>query len=461
VFDQLDPTGTMRRIAAASVLVVAACALLVVGLGARGGGPTPYSVRAIFDNASAVVTGEDVRIAGAPVGTIAAEDVTRDKQAALTLQINNSAFVPWHANASCQIRVQSVIGEKFVDCNPGTSKYPRLTRIDHGPGTGSYYLPVSRTKSPVDFDIVQNISRLPVRQQFALILNELGTGLAARGSDLNAVIRRADPALGYTDRVLKILARQNHQLAQLATNSNTVLGALARVKHQLTGFIQQANTTSVASAARATDEARSFHLLPGFLRQLQPLERDLGALADQGTPLFNGLSQAAPGINSQYQQLAPFARATRTALISLGRSAVQQQPALLGTIPLDRRLRRLGKHTAPAATLLDRLLSSIQKTGGIQNLMKLLFNGTGATNGFDADGHYIRTQALFGSCTAYAIVPVPGCSANFLHFSAADALSHDRSVLAVAKRSVKQTANSRSSSSAFGSLANYLLGGGR
>ncbi len=457
----------MRRIAAAAALLLAAGALLVVGVGARGGGPSPYNVRAIFDDASAVVTGEDVRIAGAPVGTITAEGVTRDKKAALTLEIDRSAFVPFHANASCQIRVQSVIGEKFVDCNPGTSAYPALTRIRRGPGAGSYYLPVTQTQSPVDFDIVQNISRLPVREQFALILNELGTGLAARGSDLNAVIRRADPALGYTDQVLKILARQNHQLAQLATNSNTVLGALARVKNQLTGFIQNANTTSVASAARATDEARSFHLLPGFLRQLQPLERDLGSLAQQGTPLFTTLSQAAPSINSQYQQLAPFARATRTSLIALGKSAVQQQPALLATIPLDRRLERLGKYTAPAATLLDRLLSSLQSTGGIQQLMTLLYNGTGATNGFDAVGHYIRTQSLFGSCTAYAKVPVPGCSANFVHTGSAAVantmlrFSHDKPAVAAAVRSVQQTGSPRPPTRSLSSLLSYLLGAAR
>src|SRR5579884_3375281 len=307
----------MRRIAGALALALAIGTLLVVGLGARGG-PSPYQVRAIFDNAASVVVGEDVRIAGAPVGTIVGESVTRSKQAALTLEIDNAGFVPFHANASCTIRLQSVIGEKYVDCNPGTSAYPRLTLIRHGPGAGSYYLPVTRTSSPVDFDIVQNISRLPVRQQFTLILNELGTGLAARGSDLNAVILRADPALGYTDRVLKILASQNHQLAQLAADSNHVLRPLAQLKRQLAGFVVQANTTSVASAARATDIARSFHLLPTFLRQLRPLMADLGSLANQGTPLFTSLNQAAPSINSQWEKLAPFARATRNSLIALG-----------------------------------------------------------------------------------------------------------------------------------------------
>lgn len=413
----------MRRIAGAIVLTLALGTVLVFGVAARGGKPSSYNVRAIFDNASSIVTGEDVRVAGAPVGTVTAMGVTSDKKAAVTLAINNSAFVPFHANASCAIRVQSVIGEKFVDCSPGTSSFPELTQVHSGPGAGSYLLPVTRTSSPVDFDIVQNISRLPVRQQFALILNELGTGLAARGSDLNAVILRADPALGQTAKVLRILAEQDHVLARLATDSNTVLRPLATLRHQLADFVVQANTTSVASAARATDIARSFHLLPTFLRQLRPLMADLGSLADQGTPLFTTLNQAAPSINSQWQLLAQFARETRTSLIALGNSAAAQQPALLATIPLDRQLKQLGTQTLPAATLLNRLLTSFKTTGGIQFLMQLLLNGTGATNGLDAAGHYIRTQALFGSCTAFAKIPVSGCSANFNSSAAADVAS--------------------------------------
>ena len=82
----------------------------------------------------------------------------------------------------------------------------------------------------MDSDIVQDIYQQPIAQRFSLILNELGTGLAARGSDLNAIIHRANPALGNTDQVLKILARQNRQLAQLATDSDTVLAPLAKVK---------------------------------------------------------------------------------------------------------------------------------------------------------------------------------------------------------------------------------------
>jgi hypothetical protein len=53
--------------------------------------------------------------------------------------------------------------------------------------------------------------------------------------------------------------------------------------------------------------------------------------------------------------------------------------------------------------------------------MGVLFNGTGATNGFDAGGHYVRSNALVGSCFGYTQTPVPGCSANFGTGAAADA----------------------------------------
>ena len=81
-----------------------------------------YFVRAIFDNASTLVQGEDVKVAGVPVGVISDLDVTPDKKAAVTLRIDNEGFIPWKADAKCKIGAQGLIGEKFVDCQPGSSR---------------------------------------------------------------------------------------------------------------------------------------------------------------------------------------------------------------------------------------------------------------------------------------------------------------------------------------------------
>jgi len=480
----------MRRIAFIGVALAAVIAAVIVVSGASGGGGDPYTVTAFFDDAAFAVPGEDVRIAGAPVGTISSMNVCTEStgpcapgtlnKAAVTFQISSAAFIPFRVNATCAIRPQSLIGEKYMDCNPGTASAPPLTKITSGVGAGNYLLPVTQTSSPVDTDLVQDIYREPVRQQFALIINELGTGLAARGSDLNAVIHRANPALGYTDQVLQILARQNRQLAQLARDSDTVLTPLAKDREAIKQWVIQANTTSVASAARATDIARSFHLLPTFLEQLKPLMVDLGNLADQATPVLNSLSVAAPALTQQYEALAPFAAVARKSLISLGAAAQQQQPALLATIPLAKRLLNLGNAGVPSFTSLDKLTASLDQTGALEQLMSLLFNGSGATNGFDSLGHYIRTEALVGSCTGYAKVTVAGCSANFTHQTAAAdtasvskassarkattgsaaATAQDPQVLRIVK-DARASGVQPSTTGALSGLLHYLIGSGQ
>ncbi len=408
----------MRRVVAVAAVLIAAGALFTVTTAATSHKRPAYLVRAIFDDASFAVAGEDVRVAGANVGTIQSLGVTEHKQAAVTLSISDLRFAPFHANATCAIRPQSLIGEQYVDCDPGTSNTRALAKITQGPGQGSHYLPVTQTSSPIDSDIVQDISTEPVRQSLAVIIDELGTGLAARGSDLNAVIHRANPALGDTDRVIKILVQQDHTLARLATDSDAVLAPLARERHHLAGFVTQANTTAVASAQRAADIQKTFQEFPSFLTQLRPLMADLGTLADQGTPLMTSLGQSASAVGQQFANLTPFAAKARTALIDLGKSAQQSQPALVATLPLAQRLGRLGSAAVPSAALLDRLTASIQKTGGIQQLMNLLFAGAVAGNGFNSLGHYVRAEPLVSDCTDYVTRPAPGCSANFASGSA-------------------------------------------
>jgi phospholipid/cholesterol/gamma-HCH transport system substrate-binding protein len=474
-----------RVLVIAAVLFPLVVVAVLIATSSSGGKPG-YQVRAIFDDASFAVPGEDVRIAGAPVGTIASLDLTNSSglggansckraqgscKAAVTLSIGAPGFTPFRQNATCAIRPQSLIGEKYVDCTPGTASAPPLRKVTSGPGAGTYLLPVTNTSSPVDTDLVQNIYREPVRQWFGLIINEFGTGLAARGSDLNEVIHRANPALGYTDQVVKILARQNKQLAQLAKDSDTVLTPLAKDQQAIKQWVLSANTTAVATAVQAGNTARSFHLLPSFLQQLRPLLADLGALADQATPVLNASAEAAPALALQNQALANPFRATtgfadiaRQSLISLGKAADKQAPLLVSTIPLDRQLLALGNAGVPAFTNLDKLTSSLFQTGAIENLVRLLFNGTSAVNGFDSDGHYIRTEALVGSCTGYAKITVQGCSSNFTHQTTSEAADiaqvakHPKLVklIKAAHRSGLQS----NTAETLGGLMRYLIGPG-
>ena len=179
---------------------------------------TGYQVTGIFDDAAFAVQGEEVRVAGATVGSIQSLDVTPDHRAAVTMQITDRRFTP--VPRERQLLDSAAVADRRevhrLPARHGGRRRPSSasSRVS---GEAPTCCRSPQTHSPVDSDIVQGIYREPVRQQFALIIDELGTGLAARGSDLNSVIHRADPALGYTDQVIQILARQNRQLAQLAS----------------------------------------------------------------------------------------------------------------------------------------------------------------------------------------------------------------------------------------------------
>ena len=405
----------MRRIFAIATVIASAAAAVVLGTGASGSGGEGYEVRAIFDNVSGAVEGEDVKIAGARVGAIKELDVTPEKKAVVVLEIEEPGFAPFRADAHCTIRPQSLIGEKFVECDPGRSDQPELEEVPDGDeGAGQAMLPLERTSSPVDIDLINNILRLPYRQRLALLINEFGTALAGRGSELNEVIHRANPALRETDKVLKILADQNRTLAQLAVDGDQALGPLARERAHVGNFIVEANETAQASAERRGELAQTFEKLPRFLAELKPTMKDLGALSDEMTPVISDLGDAAPALNRFILALGPFSRQSVPSLDSLGEAVEVGGPALQDTEPLLEDLRDFGVDANPVSRNLNRLLTSFDETGGIERLMDYIFFQVTAINGYDSLSHYLRAGLIAAaSCTQYATQVAFGCESTF------------------------------------------------
>ncbi|HEX6945203.1 MAG TPA: MlaD family protein, partial [Casimicrobiaceae bacterium] len=174
----------MKRLAALAFVLAAAVTVAALGCGssATGGGDT-YRVDAIFDNASFLIHGQDVRIAGANVGSVEDVRVTPDNRARIEMKIDKR-FAPFRSDADCFIAPQSLIGERFIQCAPGTPRGHVLRSEDgHAPT-----VPITNTHSPVDPDLVLSTYDLPVRQRLSIILNELGAGLAGDGHQLSAAI---------------------------------------------------------------------------------------------------------------------------------------------------------------------------------------------------------------------------------------------------------------------------------
>jgi phospholipid/cholesterol/gamma-HCH transport system substrate-binding protein len=398
--------------------LVAVVLVTVSGCGSSGGG---YTVRAIFDEAANIIPGEDVKIEGVKVGTVGPVTPTPTQKAAIVLNIEYAGFQDFRADASCTIEPEALIGEKFVNCLPtqpraeGTPLPPPLPKIPSGhEGEGQYLLPVTNTSSPVDVDLLGDLNRLPERERFTIIINELGAGLAGRGSDLNAVVRRADPALRELDKVLGILAAQNKTLVNLAEESDRALQPVAAVKQQISNFIVGADTVSRATANQRGALARNLAGFPPFLEQFGPAMERFGRLAEQTIPTFTDLKAAAPGLNEMFTQIPPFARSGTAFFTSLGKNAKVAGPALVALQPLLGSVKKLGSVAKPFSGSLAELTTSLRDTGGLERLMDFIFLGTNSANGYDALGHFLRTEGVVSvTCLNYAVTPASGCHGNF------------------------------------------------
>ena len=235
------------------------------------------------------------------------------------MDITDSGFQDFRQDASCIIRPASLLGEKYVDCQPTQAHAPgharRLRRSrsfpSGQPGAGQHFLPLQNNGNEVDIDLVNNIMREPFADRFRLILNDLGASLAARGKDLEAIVKRADPALRQTDRILHQLANQNHELARLAEESGPVLAPLARERAKVAGFIRNANTAGEATAERSAALEAGFQKFPAALQALRRQMVQLKRFADQATPTFTDFAEAAPNITRSTKALGPFAMRPR------------------------------------------------------------------------------------------------------------------------------------------------------
>jgi ABC-type transporter Mla subunit MlaD len=454
----------MRRILAAAAVLIAAGAFLFFTLGSAT--PRPGNTYKIeLQNAFGLVNGGDFKVSGATVGKLQSIDLckytagahcTNPLDAVVTVSVNTKGFNQFRSDAFCQARPQSLIGEYFLDCEPGSSG-----AVIKAGST----IPVTHTQSTIPADLVQNIMQLPYRERFSLIINELGAAVAARSMDLASALRRADPALTETDNLLAILANDADTIKQLNVGANQVITALAVNNVKVQRFIVEANHLSQTSASSQANPAScgysasahcieaTWQKLPGFLEQLRPALAKLGAAADAQDPVFTNLNDAATNLQHFFVNLVPFSNQSRVSLgcgengnaacpqggnslgtlsktgISAVRAATPTVAALqrfAGPTGCDMQSKQIFNCTPELAQNLAIVLEALdarkpipgyaggavepdpRSPGGIgytglEGLLQYLFNITNATNTFTTWGHQLAVDVLANTtCSPYA-----------------------------------------------------------
>ena len=161
----------MRRLLTA-LAVLAGVVVVAVLVGAGGdGAQKTYEIE--FDSGFGLVEGGDLKIGGVKAGKTTSFEIQRKEpyRVLAKAQVTEPGFDSLREDARCEVRAQSLIGEYFVECQPGSSdeRLPDGGRV-----------PVEQTSSTIPIDLVNDIMRRPYRDRLRLIVAELGAGLAGR-----------------------------------------------------------------------------------------------------------------------------------------------------------------------------------------------------------------------------------------------------------------------------------------
>jgi phospholipid/cholesterol/gamma-HCH transport system substrate-binding protein len=287
--------GRVAAIAALAVVLVAVVVILFSG----GGG---YRVKAIFVNASQIVTGDQVQVAGNPIGKVSSISLTPNGQAQLTLEIDDSAYEPLREGTEATVRQTSLSGiaNRYVDLRLGPGTAPEIA--DNG------VIGTTNTTSAVDLDQLFNTLDPPTLKGLQDVIQGSASQYAGRGREASIGWAYLNPALASSSMLFRELNRDASKFTGFIVSSSNLVSDLAQRSGDLSGLVQHLATTTEALAAQGTALGESIQRLPGFMRLANTTFVNLRRALDDLTPLVDVTKPVAPKLHQLLVQLQPLAQ---------------------------------------------------------------------------------------------------------------------------------------------------------
>lgn len=320
----------MRGVAAAAI--AAAVLMLAVVLLSSGGG---YTVDATFQNASQLVKGNQVQVAGAPVGTVAKIQLTDDGHARVRLEIAGE-HAPLRRGTRAIIRQASLSGvaNRYVDLHLGDGKAQPV------PNGGT--IDTDRTTSAVELDQLFNVFDPVARVAVQRDIEGFAEMNAGREEDAREALRYLDPALATSARLFGELDRNTAHFERFIVQTAGLVNTLAGGEDDLAGLVDNLGTTMSALAAQKASLGTAIGELPDFMRKANTTFLNLRATIDDLDPLVEASRPAARRLAKFLTDLRPFVRDARPVVRDLSRTIRSPGPGndlielLRAQRPLDR-----------------------------------------------------------------------------------------------------------------------------
>lgn len=383
------------------VVATAAVTFAVVGAAVTniesGDQPQKMTITAEFADASPLVVGNDVKVKGVTVGEVGEMSV-RGNTAIVTLKLDGAAL-PLHKDARATVRPVSLLGERFVDLERGTSSAPLLRPGD--------VLPVQQTGQAVDLDQVLNTVDDPTGQSLAALVTMLGQGMQGNGANADASIKALASSMRDTDGLVRILDQQNQLLTSLVDKVRPVATALAAEDGKtLRGLVDSSRQVLERTARNQEALDASLAELPGTLTDARNTLAELTGTAKATAPVLNGMRPTTDNLGAVSDELKKFSEAADPALSS-AKPVLERADKLLGEArPVVEELRKAGPHLRGTAAGANPLTAAL--AGNLDNVLNFFRFWAMSTNGWDGLSHYFRGLAIINPESVTGLLPSLG-----------------------------------------------------
>jgi phospholipid/cholesterol/gamma-HCH transport system substrate-binding protein len=266
------------------------------------GGGDKYKVNAQFDNASQLVKGNEVKVAGVGVGTIKDISLGDNGTAIVEMEVSEE-YAPLHEGTIATIRSQSLSGiaNRFVQLqmpSPGQ----RGEAIPEG-GT----LPLSSTVSEVDLDQLFNTLDDKTVGHFQQVIKGFARANEDIGPKTNRGFHYLNPFLSTSRNLFDELTLDERRFERLIIDTASLSGALAERAPDLEQFVTNTNQMMGAIAAENQNLASAIGELPNFMRTFNTTSVNLRATLDDVDPLVDASKPVARKLQPFTAQLRGFA----------------------------------------------------------------------------------------------------------------------------------------------------------
>jgi phospholipid/cholesterol/gamma-HCH transport system substrate-binding protein len=276
-----------------------------------------------------VIAGQEVRVAGLKVGSIAdVKSADHGRAARIAIDIDDAHW-PMSAQSRFALYWGGTVAfsNRYVALTPGPATAARL-------GEGAT-IPPSRFTVPVEFDDVLRTFTPQVRSGVKSLIDNGGRSLRNAAPALRDALRTAPPALTNTSQVLADLTANERALGSLVDTATDVTAAVDRADPGLRGLIADTATTLDATAREAKGVQGTLDAAPRTMiaarTTLGHADRTLKAAGRMAVRLNPGLDQVraiATPLNSLLRRVTDIGPDARTTLATARRATSDLNPLL-------------------------------------------------------------------------------------------------------------------------------------